>query len=67
MTLGELRDLIKDLPDDVLVVVPYFDHSFKEAHAVSETVVQGSGYLSEFWDDQYLQKEEVKIKALVIT
>lgn len=62
MNVGELRKLIRDLPDDTLVVVPGSDHSYYEATAgTAKAEIERHGtrrgghisHISEYYDEEH--------------
>lgn len=47
MNLGQLRKLIKDLPDSTEILRPGSDHSYRRADAYASTVLVLDGHYSE--------------------
>lgn len=39
MNIKELKELIKDLPDDVLVVSKTFDHGYRQSNVYKDTTI----------------------------
>lgn len=78
MRVGKLKELIKDLPDGILVVMESGDHSFREIQAdVSEIVASRPwtardgtfrcDVLSEHDPNSELGFDEALIKAVIIS
>lgn len=79
MNIKQLRDLIKDLPDDMLVVTSGGDHEYR---AYTEAYVVSAGqaapkrmrrlptaeehYYSEWYGQENAGEDEVEVKVLVI-
>lgn len=43
-TVGQLKKLLQDVPDDTLVVVPASDHSYREVSASVTTAILDARY-----------------------
>lgn len=65
MTAGSLRELLAKVPDGTPVVVPYFDHQYRNADAVVTTARDyGGGHsLGEDFGDE---PDSVAIQVVVI-
>lgn len=49
-TLRDLKEMISSLPDDTLVVVPAFGHSYRNVIPCFNKAIEEDGdHLSEFW------------------
>lgn len=62
-TVGKLRKLIADLPDDAPVVVPGHDHSFYEPQSYLRTIVIEEG---ETLTEDHDSVPGERVKALVV-
>jgi hypothetical protein len=65
--VGKLKELIKDLPDDTVILVPGSDHSYHQpnCHIAPAELCDGDYY--EYWNDECMTKGAKKIdKTLVI-
>jgi hypothetical protein len=59
LTVGQLKDLLKNLDDSTSVVVDGGDHSYRTASAIVVKAIQSSdGHLSEYYA-QYADDEKV--------
>lgn len=71
MTVKQLKEAIKDLPDDAPVLVPASDHCYNPAYEViTEATMFSQGRereYSEFFGDEHLEENEKKIAACIIT
>lgn len=67
-TVGELKKLIADLPDDMKILVPSSDHSYYEAAVVVDEATYSKKYhhWSEHWEDIPLDKGDVKVDVLIV-
>jgi hypothetical protein len=67
-TVGELRELIKNLPDNMPIVVPSEDHSYRYAYAsVNEVWFEDGGdHMSEYFPSVPLDKDDFIDNCLVI-
>lgn len=68
-TVGHLKEMIKDLPDNMLVMCDGSDHSY---YLGSPEIVKASYdhkqcIYSEHWDDIPLEENEVVIEVLSIS
>lgn len=69
MNVGKLRKLIEGLSDDTQIVVPAFDHSFREvsrAETVTAEQYPKRGGLGEWYDGQELAKGSKLVTVVVI-
>lgn len=68
LTVGQLKKLIADLPDNMDVVTPGSDHSYLNASGwVTDTAYdEGYGGHFEYAGDEHMNEHEVKSRALVI-
>ena len=69
MTIGELKKLIKNKPDNVLIVVPAEDHSYRYAYAAFEQVrfEDGGTHMSEDYIEIPMGPEDFVDMCLVIS
>ncbi len=70
MNIGKLKAKIADLPDDMIIVIPAYDHSYRKANAsISKIVIEGKKeHLSEYFGGEskdYPQPAKV-VNALII-
>lgn len=72
MKVGELKELLKDLPDEIDVLVMGEDHSYYEAQAsdyFAEYFVDRKGnvyHINEYYGDRMMEDGE-KRRALIIS
>jgi hypothetical protein len=68
MDVGKLRELIKDLPDSTLIVVPGADHSYRNTHASLKRVIfeNDGDQMTEFYDSVVLTSADFIDACLVI-
>lgn len=71
LTIGSLRELIRDLPDSTPVLTPGQDHAYQACEATVTTAGKAPGkYRSEYWmwyGEENASEGEVPVKALVVT
>lgn len=67
-TVGELKALIEDLPDDMKILVPSSDHSYYVGKIVVGEATYNKKYdcWCEFYDDIPLQKHEERVDVLIV-
>lgn len=74
LTVGKLKKILEQMPNDALVVRPNFDHSYINVHAEETTaLVENASYglYTEDHGEEYYSPEEAenltRIKVLVIS
>lgn len=68
MKVKELKELIKNLDDEMVILTPYSDHSYRKVQVGVETVVLENRYhYSEYWEgqDEVYRKPFKVLKALI--
>ena len=65
LTIGQLKKIIKDLPDNDLVLTNSQDHSYRHIYADYTSVLKSGCYYSQDHDID-LESEEKRINALII-
>jgi hypothetical protein len=71
MTVGALKEILKTVPDDTVIVTSGSDHSYEpvgqfQASMVTAEYVKKSHYFGEYWDDDSMSPGAVKIEVIVI-
>jgi hypothetical protein len=68
MKVKQLRELIKNLDDNMEILVTGDDHSYRTASAIAESVTlnKKERMYFEFWGKEHLQPGEEETKALVV-
>jgi len=77
MNVGKLRELLKGVPDDALIVIENGDHNFRKAYAEFSEVVFKNWFVSskgvlcyqnicEYYETVELQKTDKIVKALIV-
>lgn len=68
MKVGELKRILADVPDDVLVVSGGHDHSYYPATAApADAELMPGGEMAEYWDDANMSyPTSKKIKVFVV-
>lgn len=68
MTVGELKRLLADVPDDAPILVPSFDHSYRAgmASVTNATRQPGHDQWCEYWSEEHLQAGEEKFGPVVV-
>lgn len=69
MTVGKLKKLLNDLPDEMLVVIPSDDHSYSTVVWAAELQIRSEQYgdnLTEHYEEIPLRKGDEVITAVVI-
>lgn len=69
LTIKKLKEIIQDLPDNTIIMVPFQDHSFRECSAYSNEILydRKSHIFSESsGDEEYDRELGVKINAVII-
>lgn len=69
LTVGELRKLIENKPENALVLVPADDHSYRHAHASFEPVrfEDGGSHFSEEYVEIPLGPDDFVDNCLIIS
>lgn len=71
LTVGKLRAIIQDLPDNTPVLSPRHDHSYRECEASRATAGKTKGrYAVEYWmwyGEENAGDGEVAVEVLVIS
>ena len=63
-TVGELKDFIKNMPDDRIIVTPGFDHSYHlgvEASKEEAELDPKTKNMWEYWDEENKNKKSNKL------
>lgn len=68
MRVKDLKEMIADMPDDCVVLVPGSDHSYYEAQAFDSTVAfnDAGGIYTEWAGEQHADPDETPRRALVM-
>ena len=66
MTVGQLKKLIADLPEDMQIVTPGYDHSYVRAHASTCDAECHAGDFYEYYNDANMVDGSFKVKVLVV-
>lgn len=68
MTIKELKDKLKDLPDDLEVVTNGLNHSYNRIRFAGVCVAEDhTGDLYEYYDDERMIKNSKKISVFFIS
>lgn len=70
LTVGHLRELIKDAPPQALVLMPYSDHSLKTCQAFVGTVMVKDGeYCEDHGEDVTPEGDEYgkRVRAVIVS
>lgn len=68
MNVGQLKKIIVNIPDDVLILADASCHERRLASLSDWFVVQslGGGMYWEYFGDEYMEPDDLKIRALVV-
>ena len=68
MTVGELRAIISDVPDDMKIFTVFGDHEAREVEVFEDSVVYNSRLHRhfQFFGDEFLTEDEVGVPALIV-
>jgi len=66
ITVKKLREMLADVSEDALVVVPGRDHNYRVADVHVTTAIKGDKYLDEDWHTNLTDGEE-RIEVLLVT
>lgn len=69
MKIQELRELIKDKPDDMTILTPTFDHSYQTVDCYETTAAYNLSeqQWSEAWNKEQLRKGDILVDVLVVS
>ena len=69
MTVKQLRSMLNELPDDMVILKPSRDHSYTELYGCGvEYVTYSEKYRhwAEYWSDDSMREDEEKRSAFVV-
>ena len=66
MNVKQLKSIIEDLPDDMIVVTPGSDHTYNEAGAVPDTAQYHRGLYSEYHDDYGIDEPGATLQEVLV-
>ena len=67
MNVGQLRKALEGVDDDVLLVVPGSDHSYREARVQQDKAeVFEGGYLGEYFGEEYASEDRLSVKPVLV-
>lgn len=69
MTVGELRDILKDLDEHLPVVTHGYDHSYNGINFCGMISAEGSqhGELYEFFDEKNMQENSTEVLVFLVS
>lgn len=68
MTVGELKAIISDVPDDMRLFQVYGDHEAREVEVSEDAVAYNSRMQRhfQFFGTEFLTEDEVEVPALIV-
>ena len=66
MTKQQLLRLIEQLPDNTPILVPAYDHGYREPHAEVTTALRQGGIWTEDWGEESTPEAEYGKREVVV-
>lgn len=66
MTIGKLKQLIENIPDETRIVISGSDHSYREGRASLIDAAESKGYLGEWYGDPDHYDDPINVIQVVL-